>query len=95
MRALVGEDCRLDLVSKSARRGKAVGAYFGRYEQEKDLRLAAGRLEGRDALGVFVGGAARPAYFILLEWDAEGRVGFIRDFRYAPYVATEAVLELG
>ena len=28
VRALVGEDCRLDLVSKSERRGKDVGVYF-------------------------------------------------------------------
>lgn len=35
VRALVSDDCRLDLVSKSQRRGKQVGMYFGRYEKEK------------------------------------------------------------
>ncbi len=95
VRALVGNDCRLDLVSKAARRGKAVGAYFGRYENEQGVRLRTGRLEGRDVLGVFVGDAARPAYFILLEWDADGRVIAIRDYRYAQYVAAEAEFEPG
>ncbi len=57
------------------------------------MRFAAGRLEGRDAVGVFTGEATRPSYFILLEWDAEGRVSAIRDYRYARYVADEAVFE--
>ena len=45
VRALVGDDCRLDLVSKSQRRGKRVGMYFGRYEKE-DVSLRVVRLEG-------------------------------------------------
>jgi len=90
VRALIGHDCRLDLVSKSARRGKAVGAYFGRYEKEQAFRFAVGRLEGRDVIGVFAGPSTRPAYFILLDWDDAGRVSFIRDYKYAPYVAAEA-----
>jgi RNA polymerase sigma factor (sigma-70 family) len=95
VRDLVAEDCRLDLVSKSTRRGKAVGAYFGRYEKEQDVHLRVLRLEGRDVLGVFAGDAPRPAYFILLAWDAEGRVSAIRDYRYAPYVAAEAEIDVG
>lgn len=91
VRTLVGEDCRLDLVSKSQRRGKAVGMYFGRYEKE-DVRLEVVRLEGRLALAARVAGAPAPAYFILLEWDA-GRVCAIRDFRYIPYIADDAELE--
>lgn len=88
VRALVGDDCRLDLVSKSQRRGKAVGMYFGRYEKE-DVSLRVVRLEGRLALAAHVAGAARPSYFILLEWEG-GRVTSIRDFRYVPYIAAEA-----
>ncbi len=88
VRALVGEDCRLDLVSKSQRRGKQVGMYFGRYEKE-DVRLEAGRLDGELALAAYVGGAPRPAYFILLDFD-QGKVKSIRDFRYVPYIAREA-----
>lgn len=91
VRALVADDCALDLVSKAALRGKAVGSYFGRYESELDVRLRVIRLEGRNAIGVYLGEAARPAYFMLLEWRA-GRVVAIRDYRYARHVAAEAEL---
>ncbi len=88
LRALIGEDCRLDLVAKSQRRGKAVGAYFANYAQLA-VRLSVVELEGELALAAHVDGQARPAYFILLTWDG-GRVQQIRDFRYAPYIADEA-----
>jgi len=88
VRALVGEDCRLDLVSKSQRRGKAVGMYFGRYEKEA-VRLAVVRLEGELALVAYIADSEQPSYFILLSWDA-GRVQLIRDFRYVSYIADEA-----
>jgi RNA polymerase sigma-70 factor (ECF subfamily) len=91
VRALVSDDCQLDLVSRSQRRGKAVGVYFARYEKE-DVSLRVVRLEGQLVLGAYVAGAARPAYFILLGWNA-GRVASIRDFRYVPYVASEADIE--
>jgi RNA polymerase sigma-70 factor (ECF subfamily) len=88
VRSLVAEDCRLDLVGKSQRRGKAVGAYFSRYEKEP-LRTEVVRLEGRLALAVFELSGTTPKYFILLDWDG-GRVTAIRDFRYTPYIAAEA-----
>jgi RNA polymerase sigma factor (sigma-70 family) len=91
LRALIGDDCRLDLVSKSRRRGKQVGMYFERYEREP-VTMRVGRLDGRLALGVYAAGAAAPAYFILLE-TAAGRVSFIRDFRYVTYIAAEATFE--
>ena len=91
VRALVGDDCRLDLVSKSQRRGKAVGMYFGRYEKE-DVTLRVVRLEGRLAFAAHVAGAEKPSYFILVDWDG-GKVTSIRDFRYVPYIAAEAELE--
>lgn len=91
VRALVSDDCRLDLVSKSQRRGKQVGMYFGRYEKE-NVTLRVVRLEGRLALAAHVAGAARAAYFILLDFEA-GRVTSIRDFRYVPYIAAEAELD--
>jgi RNA polymerase sigma-70 factor (ECF subfamily) len=92
VRALVGDDCRLDLVSKSQRRGKQVGMYFGNYEKQ-DVSLQLVRLEGRLACAAYLGGAARPAYFILLEFE-DGRIALIRDFRYVPYIAAEAEFEL-
>jgi hypothetical protein len=92
LRALLGDDCRLDLVSKAQRRGKHVGEYFGRYEKENvALRLV--RLDGGLAFAAYVAGAAVPAYFILLELE-HGRVQRIRDFRYVPYIAAEAEFEV-
>jgi len=92
LRAMVGHDCRLDLVSKSQRRGKQVGMYFERYEKA-DVRLRVARLEGRLVCAAYLAGAPQPAYFILLE-TAAGSVTAIRDFRYVPYIAAEAELEI-
>lgn len=92
VRALVGDDCRLDLVSKSHRRGKQVGLYFGNYEKVNvALRLV--RLEGQLAFAAYVAGAEKPAYFILIEFE-DGRVKSIRDFRYVAYIAAEAEFEM-
>jgi RNA polymerase sigma-70 factor, ECF subfamily len=88
VRTLIGEDCRLDLVSRSQRRGKAVGAYFGRYAGE-NVTLRTAMLDGRLVLAAHVDGAPAPSYFILLAWQ-DGRVVAIRDFRYVPYIAADA-----
>lgn len=91
VQALLLEECRLDLVSKSQRKGKAVGMYFGRYAKEQDLVFRAGTCEGRSAIGVFRVAQGAPealAYVILVESE-NGRVTFIRDFRYVPYLARE------
>jgi RNA polymerase sigma factor (sigma-70 family) len=89
VRALLGEDCRLDLVGKAARRGREVASWLGRYQAEPAVRLVLVSLEGQDALGVLLGDAVRPDYFILLSWEG-GRVVGIRDYRYARYVVNEA-----
>jgi RNA polymerase sigma-70 factor (ECF subfamily) len=91
VRSLVSDDCRLDLVSKSQRRGKEVGMYFGRYANE-DVLVRPVRLDGELVLAAYVAGAAAPSYFMLLEWDG-GRVTSIRDYRYVPYIAREADVE--
>jgi RNA polymerase sigma factor (sigma-70 family) len=91
VRALVGDDCRLDLVSKSKRRGKEVGMYFGNYEKA-DISLRVVRLEGELAFAAHVAGADHPAYFILMEWR-DGKVARIRDFRYVKYIVNEADYE--
>jgi RNA polymerase sigma-70 factor, ECF subfamily len=92
VRALVSDDCRLDLVSKSQRRGKQVRMYFERYEKE-DVKVRVVRLDGRLALAAYVGGAERPGYFMVVDFEA-GRVASIRDFRYVPYIATDAEYDL-
>lgn len=88
VQALLLEECRLDLVSKSQRKGKSVGGYFGRYAQETDLVLRTGHVEGREAIGVFHQGGGGPLYVILLESEG-GKISFIRDFRYVPYLRDE------
>jgi RNA polymerase sigma factor (sigma-70 family) len=91
VQALLIEECRLDLVSKSQRKGKTVGMYFGRYAQEQDLVFRTGTCEGRSAIGVFRAAEGAPetlAYVILVESE-NGRISFIRDFRYVPYLARE------
>ncbi len=92
VRTLIRDDCRLDLVSKSQRQGKAVGLYFARYEKE-DVHLQLVRLDGALAFAAHVAGAARPAYFILLDFQ-DGKVSSIRDFRYVSYIADEAEFEV-
>jgi RNA polymerase sigma-70 factor (ECF subfamily) len=91
VRALVADDCRLDLVSKAQRRGKAVGVYFARYEKDH-ISLRVVRLDGALALAAYDAGAAQPSYFVLLEWQGE-RVRSIRDYRYVTYIANEADVE--
>jgi len=92
VRGLVADDCRLDLVARSQRRGKAVGMYFTNYAKEQvTLRLV--RLEGRLALAAHVAGAAEVAYFILLEVVGD-KVQAIRDYRYVSYIAREAEFEV-
>jgi RNA polymerase sigma-70 factor (ECF subfamily) len=92
LRALVSDECKLDLVSKSQRRGKQVGAYFSRYERE-EVSLRVVRLEGELALAAYAGSATEPSYFVLLAWE-DGKVVAIRDFRYVTYIAREASFEI-
>src|SRR6185369_2723632 len=54
VRALVGDDCRLDLVAKSQRRGKEVRLYFENYAKA-NVELRVVRLEGKLALAAHVG----------------------------------------
>ena len=88
IRAMIADDIRLDLVSRSRLNGKAeVSRYFGNYSKVSDWHLVPGMVEGRPAILVFdpnePGG--RPKYFVLLNWQGD-KVTTIRDFRHAPYV---------
>ncbi len=88
VRALVSEECRLDLVAKSQRRGKQVASYFERYAGER-VTLRPVSLEGRNVLAAYVGDSQTAAYFVLVEFEG-GRVTSIRDFRYVPYITRDA-----
>jgi RNA polymerase sigma-70 factor, ECF subfamily len=92
LRALLGEESRLDVVSRVQQRLKDAGYYdrYAEYLKTQDIRAEAGFVDGVPAIAMFIPPAsATPAYFILLEWDG-GRVSLIRDFRYVPYIATDA-----
>jgi RNA polymerase sigma-70 factor, ECF subfamily len=88
VRAMLANDIRLELVSRTRLNGKAeVSRYFGNYSKISDWHLVPGIVEGHPAILVFdpdePGG--RPKYFMLLDWQAN-KVATIRDFRHAPYV---------
>jgi RNA polymerase sigma-70 factor, ECF subfamily len=88
IRAMIADDVRLELVSKTRLNGKAeVSRYFGNYSNVSDWHLVPGMVEGRPAILVFdpEDREAGPKYFMLLGWTA-GKVATIRDFRHAPYV---------
>jgi RNA polymerase sigma-70 factor (ECF subfamily) len=88
IRAMIADDVRLDLVSKTRMRGKVeVSRYFGNYAKVSDWHLVPGLVEGHPAILVFDPNErdSGPKYFMLLDWSA-GQVAAIRDFRHAAYV---------
>lgn len=92
IRAVLAEEVELDLVSRSSRKGKAVGFYFSQYEKSPDVRVALGKLDGRTVLFAYAPkSSVEPTYLIEVA-HAEGRVAFIRDYRYVSYVARELAL---
>jgi len=88
IRAMISDDVRLDLVSKTRMNGKAeVLRYFGNYSRVSDWHLVPGLVEGHPAILVFDPNQpdSKPKYFMLLGWS-DGKVATIRDFRHAPYI---------
>ena len=92
LRALLGEESRLDQVSLVQRRVADAG-YFDRYAEilkTEDIRAEAGFVDGVPAIAMFrPSSSSEPAYFALLEWTG-GRISLIRDFRYVTYIASDA-----
>jgi RNA polymerase sigma-70 factor (ECF subfamily) len=92
LRSLLGDESRVDLVSRVQQRMRQAG-YYDRYAQivkEEDLRAEVGYVDGVPAIAVFrPSSSGEPSYFIVLESD-EGRVSLVRDFRYIPYIAEGA-----
>jgi len=93
LRALFGEETRLDVVSRYQRRGASAAQYFTRYCEiapQEDLHLEAGWVDGVPAIAVFrPASSSVPAYFVRIDWRGD-RVVQVRDFRYVPYIAGDA-----
>ena len=93
LRALLGEETRLDIVSRVQQRPATAG-YYDRYAailKTEDMRAEAGFVDGVAAIAIFRPPAStKPAYFMLLESEG-GALSCIRDFRYVAYIATDAL----
>ena len=68
--------------------------FFTIYAKFEGVRLAPAWVEGREVIAVFEGNAGvEPSYFMWIEWR-DGRISFIRDYRYARYIVDGAGLML-
>jgi RNA polymerase sigma-70 factor, ECF subfamily len=95
LRALLADDVKLVQSTYPLRAGAAdVGMFFTIYAKFDGVWLAPAWLEGREVIAVFADRAdPKPSYVMWLEWR-DGRISFIRDYRYARYVAADAELTL-
>jgi RNA polymerase sigma-70 factor (ECF subfamily) len=95
LRALLADDVKLVQSSHPTRVGSAeVGTFFTNYSQIDGLWLAPAWLEGREVIAVFEKpGDATPGYMMWLDWR-DGRISFIRDYRYVRYSIDDAELTL-
>jgi RNA polymerase sigma-70 factor (ECF subfamily) len=94
VRAMLADEVRLDVVSRSQRAGRRdVGGYFAQYARSDDWFLALAWLGDREVVAGFRKADARPSYFIELE-VADGRIAGIRDFRHVPYICADAEVHL-
>jgi RNA polymerase sigma factor (sigma-70 family) len=95
LRALLADDVRLHQSTYPVRVGSAdVGMFFTIYATFEGVRLQPAWVEGREVVAVFEQGAGEtPSYFMWLEWQ-NGRISFIRDYRYARYIVDDAKLAL-
>lgn len=95
LRALLADDVKLHQSTYPVRVGSAdVGRFFTIYATFQGVRLAPAWVEGREVIAVFEPGAGpEPSYFMWLEWR-DGRISFIRDYRYSRYIVEDAKLLL-
>jgi RNA polymerase sigma factor (sigma-70 family) len=95
LRAMLADDVKLIQSSHPPRVGAGdVGSFFTTYSRLEGLRLAPAWLEGREVIAVFEGhGDPQPSYMMWLEWR-EGKISFIRDYRYVRYTIDDAELRL-
>jgi RNA polymerase sigma factor (sigma-70 family) len=98
LRALLADDVKLIQSAHPLRVGASdVGMFFTIYAnhaKSESLWLAPAWLEGREVIAVFEDRAhPKPSYIMWLEWR-DGRISFIRDYRYVRYVVADAELVL-
>jgi RNA polymerase sigma factor (sigma-70 family) len=95
LRALLAQDVRLVQSAHPPRVGpKDVGMFFTVYAKVDGLWLKPAWLEGREVIAVFADRAdTKPSYMMWLEWQ-DGRISFIRDYRYVRYAIADAELVL-
>jgi RNA polymerase sigma-70 factor (ECF subfamily) len=93
LRSLLADDVKLSQSAHSLRVGRAeVGMFFTFYAQSPEVWLAPAWLAGQEVIAVFENRTdAKPSYMMWLEW-VDGRIKFIRDYRYVRYVVAEAEL---
>jgi RNA polymerase sigma-70 factor (ECF subfamily) len=90
LRALLAADVRLKQSDYPVRTEDA-NLFFTFYAKSPPRRVAAAWLDGREVIAVYDTSAEEPSHFMWLEWR-DGQISFIRDYRYVPYVVTEAEL---
>jgi hypothetical protein len=95
LRAMLADDVRLIQSTYPLRTGAAdVGMFFGIYSRSALVRLAPAWLDGREVIAVYEDPqAVKPSYLMWLEWR-DGRISFIRDYKYVRYVIDDAELVL-
>jgi RNA polymerase sigma-70 factor (ECF subfamily) len=95
LRALLADDVKLHQSTYPLRAGLAdVGRFFTIYAKFDGVWMAPAWVEGREVIAVFGDRAdPKPSYMMWLEWR-DGRISFIRDYRYARYVLADAELAL-
>ncbi|MBV8198264.1 MAG: sigma-70 family RNA polymerase sigma factor [Candidatus Eremiobacteraeota bacterium] len=93
LRALLAAESRLEVVARVQHPRAVDAGYYDRYAtylKTQDLRAEAGSVDGVPVIAIFSPSSSRePAYFVVLEVSA-GQISLIRDFRYVPYIATDA-----
>jgi len=95
LRALLADDVKLNQSTHPLRVGAAdVGLFFTIYAKIDGVWLVPAWLEGREVIAVFEErDNPKPSYIMWLEWN-NGKISFIRDYRYSRYVAADAGLML-
>jgi RNA polymerase sigma-70 factor, ECF subfamily len=95
LRELLADDVKLHQSKHPLRVGRAdVGMFFTIYAKIDGVWLAPAWLEGREVIAVWEDPQAeKPSYLMWLEWK-DGRISFIRDYRYVRYIVDDAELVL-